>query len=309
MKVSKNPRIWLLIVLTVAIITRAELWLTYPLAQGNDTATYLHLANSLKNNAGFDRYNGTRTPGYPFFIMVAGNNQNVYLFQLGLGLLSTLLIFFISWRLSHKAWFAGMMALTHTLNLGQLFFEAAYLSEALATFFLFLILACLVILFNRQNTRPETQAERISVPVILLISLIIGLTSAALAMTRPLFAFVPFLGVVFMLVFWRNIPFRTRLFASILTALPAFLILLLWINFIYTRFNVLGMDSIGGYHLVNHTSSFFELAPAEFAPVRDTFLKFRAEQIKTSGSPVNTIWDAIPSLMFLTWLIEKERIC
>ncbi|HEY3312371.1 MAG TPA: hypothetical protein VGK00_12090 [Anaerolineales bacterium] len=287
---NKDLRAWLAIVTVVAVLARAGLWLTYPLASGNDTATYQHLALSLRNNAGFDRYNGTRTPGYPLFLMLAGTEQQAYFIQLGLGFLTTLLVFYIAWRLSRRACFAGLLALAHTLNLGQLFFEAALLSEALATFLLFAVLAGLIHLLDHRE-RPHW-----------VILLLVGLAAAALALTRPLFAFVPFWGAFFMLLFWRPVPFRLRVAATALASLPALLTLLVWINFIHTNFNMLGMDSIGGYHLVNHVSSFFELAPDEVAPIRDTFLKFRAGRLASTGSPVNTIWDAIPELMRQTRL-------
>ena len=95
---------WLWLVLVVAILVRLTIWAVYPLAQGNDTPTYLHLASSLKNNNGFERYNGTRTPGYPIFLMLAGTPEHVYVVQLCLGLLTTLMVFYIAWRISRRAW-------------------------------------------------------------------------------------------------------------------------------------------------------------------------------------------------------------
>ncbi len=300
---------WLGIVLAVAILARASLWFAYPIAQGNDTPTYLHLASSLKNNHGFERYNGTRTPGYPIFLMLAGNTDRVYLLQLCLGVLNTFMVYYIAWRVSQRAWFAGLLALIHTLNLGQIFFEAAMLSETVATFFLLIILTGLVYILKNQAT-VDTQIPPAPIaarnqpdPVrVLAVSLLIGLAAAALALTRPLFAFFPFFGAFFLFFFWRPVSIKLRLSAAILTTLPALLVLLVWINFIYSRFNIIGLDSIGGYHLVNHTSSFFELAPDEYAPIRATFLQFREQHIARTGSPINTIWDAIPSLMLQTKL-------
>ncbi len=286
-------RTWFFVVLAVALLARAGLWFVYPLAESNDTPTYRHLANSLQNNAGFERYNGTRTPGYPAFLALTGDDAHVYAIQLGLGLLTTLLVFYIAWKLSRRAWFAGLLALVHTLNLGQIFFESSLLTESIATFFLFFMLAGLVWLWT--PTSPDVGISKKSGDFLLLFSL--GLAAALLALTRPLFAFVPFWGAFFLAFFWMAAPWKVRWTAAILVALPAFVALALWINFIYVRFNILGLDSIGGYHLVNHTSSFFELAPDEYAPIRDTFLKFRAQRLAESGSPVNTIWDAIPTLM------------
>ena len=292
---KKSMLFWLSIVLVVAVLARTGLWFSYPMAQANDTPTYQHLASSLLNNGGFERYNGTRTPGYPFFLMIAGDEARVYFFQLALGLLSTLLVFYIGWKVSQRTWFAGALALAHTLNLGQIFFEATLLSEALATFLLLFCLACLVWLFT-------TRTKNTRIALAWLVSLALGLAAAALAMVRPLFAFVPFWGAFFLLFFWRGTPFKIRLGAAALAALPALISLLLWVNFIYTHFNIFGLDSIGGYHLVNHTTNFFELAPPEFAPIRDTFLKFRAKHIAETGSAINTIWDAIPTLMTQTKL-------
>jgi hypothetical protein len=290
--IEKTLRTWFLVVLAVAILARAGLWFAYPLAESNDTPTYRHLANSLKNNAGFERYNGTRTPGYPAFLALAGTDANAYAIQLGLGLLTTLLVFYIAWKLSRRAWFAGLLGLAHTLNLGQIFFESSLLTESIATFFLFFMLAGLARLWT--PTSPDVGVSKKSGDFLLLFGL--GLAATLLSLTRPLFAFIPFWGAFFLAFFW-NIPWKTRWTAAILVALPAFVALVIWINFISVRFNILGMDSIGGYHLVNHTSSFFELAPDEYAPIRDTFLKFRAARMAESGSPVNTIWDAIPALM------------
>ena len=147
---NKTLWIWLVIVLAAAVLVRAGLWFSYPVAQGNDTPTYQHLALSLRNNQGFERYNGTRTPGYPIFLMLAGSDRRAYFVQLCLGVLTTLLIFYIAWRISLRAWFAALLALAHTLNLGQVFFEATLLSEAVATFLLFLALASLVTLRRRR---------------------------------------------------------------------------------------------------------------------------------------------------------------
>lgn len=295
---NRNLWVWLAFVLAAAVLVRAGMWFTYPVALGNDTPTYQHLALSLRNNGGFDRYNGTRTPGYPIFLLLAGSDSQAYLIQLCLGLLTTLLVFYIAWQVSQRAWFAGLMALTHTLNLGQLFFEGALLSESLATFLLFLALASLAWMLRRGRAAGGTA----SAGKVGLVALGLGLVSAALALTRPLFAFIPFWGAFFLLFFWHPAALKWRLGAAALAAMPALISLLVWVNFIHTQFNVIGMDSIGGYHLVNHTSSFFELAPDEYAAVRDTFLKFRSQRMAETGSPVNTVWDAIPELMRQTGL-------
>ena len=53
---------------------------------------------------------------------------------------------------------------------------------------------------------------------------------------------------------------------------------------------------MGGFHLVQHTGQWFELLPDEDALLRDIFLEYRAGQISETGSPGNTIWDALPAM-------------
>lgn len=282
---------WLALVLAIAILVRAGLWLAYPLAESNDTPTYRHLSNSLRNH-GFERYNGMRTPGYPYFLLLTRQESVTYAAQLTLGVLTTLLVFYIAWALTCRAWFAGLMGLAHTLNLGQLFFEASLLTESLATFLLFVVLAGLIRFWSPKS--PDVGTAK-SGDFALLLG--IGLAAAALAMVRPLFAPIALWGAFFLAFLWRSQPVKTRWGAAILTALPLVIVLAAWINFIYVRFKIIGLDSMGGYHLVNHVSSFFERAPDEYAPIRDTFLQFRAARLERTGSAANTIWDAIPALM------------
>jgi hypothetical protein len=148
---------------------------------------------------------------------------------------------------------------------------------------------------------PDT-ASRNSARKILFAALLLGLASSALSLTRPLFAFIPFWCALFLIIFWQKAPLKLRLGTATLAALPTLVALMIWVNFIHTQFNIWGLDSIGGYHLVNLTSSFFELAPAEFAPIRDTFLQYRAQHIARTGTPINTIWEVIPPLMAQTKL-------
>lgn len=284
---------WLALVLVVAVLVRAGLWLAYPLAESNDTPTYRHLSNSLRNH-GFERYNGTRAPGYPFFLMLTRADSVTYAAQLTLGVMTTLLVFYIAWKLTRRAWFAGLMGLAHTLNLGQLFFEASLLTESLATFLLFAALAGYLHLMERGNLFPAGQIQWRAIGLHIAC---IGLAAAALAMTRPLFAPIALWGAFFLAFLWRSVSWKTRWGVAILTALPLVLALAVWMNFIHVRFKIVGLDSMGGYHLVNHVSSFFERAPDEYAPIRDTFVRYRAARMERTGSAANTIWDAIPTLM------------
>lgn len=273
---------WLTFLLT--FLPRMGLFWAYPLASSNDSPTYLHLAASLRNS-GLERYNGTRTPGYPAFLALLNNPTAIYLTQLLLGGLTALLVFALVWRLTRSPGLSAGLALAHSLNLGQLFFEASLLSETLATFFLWLALLGLAALWQETFSPPRAG-----------LAAGIGLVLALLGLVRPLF--VPLaLWAAFFCLFWGRASWRSRVFTAVLLAAPLLFSLAVWVNFIHVRFKIWGLDSMGGYHLVNHVSSFFELAPDEYASIRDTFLQFRAQRLAESGSAANTIWDAIPTLM------------
>src|SRR4030042_1821574 len=123
---------WVLLVLAVGLLSRLILILLYQPVAYSDTPSYRRLANAVLS--GFVNYDGTRTPGYPVFLALVGSDQRVWLIQLLLGFATTFLLFYIGWKLTDKPWFGGLIALTHTLNLGQLFFESNLLTESLTTF-------------------------------------------------------------------------------------------------------------------------------------------------------------------------------
>ena len=51
-----------------------------------------------------------------------------------------------------------------------------------------------------------------------------------------------------------------------------------------------------GYHMVQHTGSYFEYVPDEYATLRDTYIQFRDAQIAQLGTQTNAIWEAIPEM-------------
>jgi hypothetical protein len=122
---------WLLAVAAVAVVERLAMLAFYPAVAYDDTPSYRRLAEAILN--GWVGYDGTRTPGYPFLLAWVGPDQRVYLLQLLMGLAVTLVFFWVGWQLSGKPGFGAAAALAHTLNLGQLFFEANLLTETLPT--------------------------------------------------------------------------------------------------------------------------------------------------------------------------------
>ena len=295
---------WLGLVITIAILERLALWLIYSPVIFDDSNSYRRLAGQILGSAPFD---GTRSPGYPIFLAWLGPNSNVYAVQLVLGFATTLLFFYLGWLVTNNQKAGAAAALIHTLNLGQLLFEADILAETLTTFLVMIAICGGVYLLKQENIK-QFSIKNITV------ALLIGLSGGLATQVRPQFIFLPFL-IAFVLG-CKNLyttkdtkkhqtkPFNLPTFnvqpLTILLlfaiAIPALIINLLWVNYIHTQFGSWSMSSVDGYHIVQHTGKFFEYVPNENAAIRDTFLKYRTIQIAKTGRASNTIWEAVPEL-------------
>ncbi len=285
---KKNTQLilWFVIVVAVAVALRVILFIDYHAVSYSDTDSYRRSANAILE--GFQAYDGTRTPGYPAFMALIGPDRAVYAAQLFLGLGITLAWFWIGWKASGQPFFAGLTGLAHTLNPGQLFFEANLLTETLATFWLAVALlgACLWL------KSPERRN--------LWGALGIGLSSSLAAITRPLFIFMPVLLAVFMAFSFekRRMKFDWKPLLGVL--LPAVLLIGGWMTWVRVNYHVFSLSTMGGYHLVQHTGYYFEDVPDEYATIREVYLDFREVRIAERGTQGNTIWDAIPALQDAT---------
>jgi hypothetical protein len=291
--------LWLAVVSAVAFIERLLVILLYQPVAFGDTPSYRRLADSVL--AGFAAYDGTRTPGYPAFLAVTGSDRTAWLVQLMLGFITTLLVFYLGWKLTGKAWFGGVVALAHTLNLSQLFFESNLLTESLTTFLMILTTAGVFLWLVYPRARTVWLAFGL------------GLVSTLTLLVRPLFIYLPFLVLFFLWLFSRKTlratmddeassgekehrHQRPTWHFGIALLLPVAILLGGWVTFIHARFNEWSLTTMTGYHLVQHTGSFFEYVPDEYASLRNTYIKYRDAQISEFGTQTNAIWDAIPEM-------------
>ncbi|OGN93063.1 MAG: hypothetical protein A2Z71_03485, partial [Chloroflexi bacterium RBG_13_50_21] len=301
-KQPASPTIWLAIVFLVALVERVLVIVFYQPVSYGDTPSYRRLADTVLQ--GFSNYDGTRTPGYPVFLALTGSDVQVWLTQLLLGLITTLLLFYIGWKLTDKAWFGGLIALAHTLNLGQLFFESNLLTESLTTFLIILTMAgMLTWLINPKLRSPW-------------LAFLLGLISAFTLLVRPLFLYLPLFLLIFLWLSSRRIvspasfsaevgsekdlePILKHRFqprSGMAFVIPVILLLGGWLTFIHKNFGDWSLTTMTGYHLVQHTGAFFEYVPDEYATLRDTYIKYRDAQIAQYGTQTNAIWDAIPEM-------------
>ncbi len=300
-KYASSPIAWVFIIGAAAFLMRLLTILLYQPISYGDTPSYRRLAETVLH--AFTNYDGTRTPGYPVFLALAGSDQHVWLVQLTLGFITTLLIFFISWKLTNEPWFGGLLALAHTLNLGQLFFESNLLTESLTTFLMTVTMAGALLWFLYPKYRRPWLAFGL------------GLVSTATLLVRPLFIYLPFYLLLFLWVGSRLastpamiVPEKGKIVDSqtghrisamwvgIAFMVPVVVLLGGWLSFIYKNFGEWSLTTMTGYNLIQHTGSYFEYVPDEYASLRDTYIKYRNAQIAQFGTQTNAIWAAIPEM-------------
>ncbi len=267
----------------VGILQRVLLWLGYPPVNYGDTGTYFRLAGVVGRWT-LKGYDGTRVPGYPAFVALAGSEPRVvYALQLGLGVAISLLLFWMTLRTTHSVALSLLLGLLYDLIPGQFLFEANLIAETLTAFLLTLSLALLAGLQHARST-PSDGAWAVS----------LGAASALAGLVRPLFFYLP-AWLLFFLWNRRNGQRRLILRLAAFCVGPA-LLLGGWLWFIYSTYGMLSPTVLSGYGLIQHTGSYFEYLPDSAAPIRDTYVRLRDERVAERGDQTNTIWDAIPEL-------------
>jgi hypothetical protein len=280
--------IWAGVLLTAAFIERLWLWATVAPVEYGDTGAYFRAASVLARGT-LDGYDGTRVPGYPLFVaLLSLDPARVWLGQMALGLGITLLLFLWTLRVSGNLRLAVIVGAVYNLIPGQFLFEANLLTETLTAFLVLLSLWLALESRRRSGLRTATT-----------IAVLGGVAAGAAGLVRILF----YPLAVWLLPFVASAGrWRERLARGLAWAAPAAILLGGWIYFIDSHYGFLAPTTMGGYNLVQHTGVFFEYLPDEYAPLRDTYLKYRDARIAERGDQTNAIWEAIPELTRVTGL-------
>lgn len=282
------------------LIERLVLYRAYQPIPHGDTGQYFRLAEVLSRWT-LDGYDAVRTPAYPAFIALLGQDARaVWIEQMALGWAMSLLLFWLGWRTTGRPAVGAIPALLYDLVPGQVLCESDLLSETLTTFFVVLSPVLLVGLDRARSLGSSVAA-----------GLALGTSASLAGLTRPLF----FLFAAWLLPFvWSRestdaaspgagrswLPSRGpmgRLVPTLGFALGPVLLLGGWRAWMHTSQGFLAPTVTGGFHLVQHTGRFFEYLPDDAAPIRGTFLAWREARRLEYGSDANTIWHAIPDLM------------
>lgn len=250
-----------------------------------DTGTYQTLAQQLLH-LDFRDYKGLRTPGYAVMLLLGGQNYfAVWVIQAAMGVMNTLLLFWLCFVHTGSAPWSFAAGLGHTLALNQLAFEANMVSESAATFLLVLAIAS----FVRALKEPARANHGVTS----------GLLTAVLTLIRNVYIFVGPMFAVLLLVFEKN---RLRMAVGLVIAFVA--PVLAWMAFNKATINYFGLTSMVGYNLTNHSGAFMEKAGDEYATVRDIYLKYREQKRAETGRHAMTIFIARDEMMAKTGLDE-----
>ena len=270
---------WLAGLLAVCAALRLFLLLAADPILSPDSRSYMRLAQQiLAGDLSAD--SGLRTPMYPLFLALLANDPaRVRLAQMGLGLAITALMFWLGRRMTGSDAAAAAIGAGYGLSLSQIFFESNVLTETLTTFGVTLSVIALLLDFARldEGRLPFTWV------------LILGIMSAATALVRPSFAFLPVLlaGMLFIkLLAMRSLRSAWLLVPALL---PAVILIGGWSAFNYTRFGYFGPSTITGFTLTDHSIGFIEYVPDRYAVIRDTYLELRRQY----GVQYVSVWSGV----------------
>lgn len=305
---------WTLAVALFGLAERLALWLIYAPASYGDTPSYMRLARALQQG-GLSAYDGTRVPGYSTFLNLLGQDpMAIWVGQMALGWAASLLLLYLGGSMAADPRFGALVATAYNLTAAMVLFEANLLSETLTTFWVLLSVSLLMAL-DRQAARADAggPAQRPRRLPEWTLAAALGLASALAGLTRPLFYILPPVLAVFVwyagrlrqpIAAWRSTQgrFAPRLARLLAFSLPAALLLGGWLLWVYRSYEMFSPTTMGGYHMVQHTGEYFEYLSDEYAPLRDTYLKYRDAQIAARGTQTNAIWDAIPEMSAVTGL-------
>jgi len=282
--VHKREYFWPASLLLLGTLERAWLWFSYEPISYGDTGSYMRLGEALKD-VSFSGYDGTRVPGYPAFLaMLDLQPDRVWFVQMLLGLTISMLLYWITWRTTNSMVLAFVVGLLYNLIPGQFLFEANLLTETLTTFLVVLSLF-LFVCFTRVRSEPWGTS----------LVVLLGVAASAVGLVRPLF--FP-LTVWFLLFVWLAAKgdWKKKLLFMALFSIGPLILQGGWLIYMKQHFHVASPTAMAGYSLVQHTGEYFDYLPDKYAPIRDTYIRFRDAQIAARGVQTNAIWEAIPEI-------------
>ncbi len=323
---GRKQEIALAVLLALSLLVKFPIW-QLPPQIFNDSTSYLVPAVGLLEERGYGaQANGFRTPTYPLFLaaVLAPLDHSVFsacrdahrtgclaapsrtaggrfalraitAVQAALGLLVTILLFFVGWQLTRNTLVALLLGACYALNIASAFWEISILTETLTTF--------LLVLAIYLTLRPEPQPR--------LTRLALGLVLGALALCHPLYIVAWVIPVAFL--FMRGLRSGWRpaaLHLAPVLAVPALLIGL-WSGINYRVNGVFSPSSLSGFVLIQMVAPMVQNAPGGYDGITQIYVGYRDAMIAETGSFAGTVFRAYPAILEetgLTWTQLSQKL-
>ncbi|MFC4632475.1 hypothetical protein ACFO3O_01040 [Dokdonia ponticola] len=280
----------ILFLMIVGVLVRVLIAIAYSnqVSIFNDTESYIPLAERL-STLDLKGYDGLRTPGYPLLLAIAGIHFSIVVFiQTLLGILSSVLLFKISFRLKNHIPLALINGLSLSFFLHILFYERAILTETLTLCALVVCLWYLVRIdfFKTQKKDAITNVQ----------SLLLGILMAVVFLIRPMFIVITPLVVVCFLIIYRHLKFLKIVIQVFLIGMPALASYQAWsmLNFYNTDYKTVTVFS--GMNLAQNCVYFIDNADDSHAALRDVYVRKRDSVIANDGDVSMSIWRVYEAL-------------
>jgi len=239
---------------------------------------------------------GEKPPLYPLFLLLCGlNNYAVWMVQSILGILISVMLYLITFQQSRSSLLSFIVGLLHSLNIDQLYFESAIMTETLATFFTLLSLFLLIYLLKKSTLKF------FEVLVLGIIVSVAGLIRSNLL----------FLGILFFLILsFHLVKLRSSLLPGIkyLTVylLPFLVIIGGWGSLMKLNSGHFTTTTMMGYNLCNSIGDIIEYASDDYQPLKDIYLKYRDQQKEAASPREPIIFVLIPTMQKVTGLSYSD---
>jgi hypothetical protein len=286
---SPQDRRNLAVAVAVGLILRVVLILSYPPVLRQDSPGYLDLAHRLASwhLAGF---NGARTPGYPFMLLLLGYSPTAaWCLQAAFGLLATAIIYWLVRRLGGSGTAALVAALLYTTSAVVLAVERQVMTETLATFLITAAGAICAGLVSSDARRRGLAA-------------LLGATLFCLCLVRPDTLVVAVCLVISVLAVWhfqegRGSALRTLVRPAAAMMLPALIGLFAWAMVNRETIGVTSVSTVLGHNLIDHIAPSVTVQPGADHDITAAYVDWRARvEARSGGDYANTSWEAEPAL-------------
>ncbi len=224
---------------------------------------------------------GARVPLYPLFVLMCGlSPRTIWIAQSLLGIATSLLIYSMAFRRTRHAQFSLLVGFAGNLVPEVLAYESSIMSETLATFLLVLAV-WLFSRFGRDENSP------------LIYPLGLGILVGLMALNRPLMISLLPVFFLFLIRAWppANWLCSKTLKKTIAFAIPALALILGWCGLVYRNSGSFSPTTLSGHNLMDQVDPWVELAPAQFAILRDIWIEHRERNRNSPIKNVNPVFD------------------